>query len=75
MKTIAIGKFKATCLKVLEQVSQTKQLLVITKRGKPLVRILPIDSTTDQTSLLGSIVHEDQIVLPAVDEREWNASR
>ncbi len=38
---MAISQFKATCLAVLERVRQTGQPLLITKRGKPIARVMP----------------------------------
>lgn len=40
-ETIAAGEFKAKCLKMMADVERTGQALIITKRGKPLVKIMP----------------------------------
>ena len=36
---IAAGQFKARCLSLIDQVSQTHQVITITKRGKPVARL------------------------------------
>lgn len=41
MKTIAAAKFKEQCLKVLEEVGP--EGVLITKHGKPIARLMPID--------------------------------
>lgn len=41
MRTMAAGEFKAKCLAVIEDVNSTGQPMLITKRGKPMVRVLP----------------------------------
>jgi prevent-host-death family protein len=41
MKTIAAGKFKNTCLKTLDEVAKTKSSVIITKRGRPIARLVP----------------------------------
>jgi prevent-host-death family protein len=41
--TIPAGVFKAKCLGMLEQVAQHRLEIVITKRGKPIARLVPID--------------------------------
>ncbi len=41
MKTIAIAKFKAYALKIIDQVAKSNESLVITKRGKPLAELIP----------------------------------
>lgn len=45
MERIAISRFKATCLAVLERVHQSGQTLLITKRGKPIAQVLPPPKT------------------------------
>lgn len=42
-KTIAAGEFKAKCLHLLDEVAQRRAPLVITKRGKPVAKLVPID--------------------------------
>lgn len=41
MSTIAVSKFKATCLAQLERVRRTGQPLLVTKRGVALAQVLP----------------------------------
>lgn len=38
---MAISKFKATCLAVLERVRKTGQPVLVTKRGKPIAQVVP----------------------------------
>jgi prevent-host-death family protein len=42
-KTIAAGEFKAKCLHLLDEVAQRRAPLIITKRGKPMAKLVPID--------------------------------
>jgi len=49
MKTIAAAKFKEQCLALLDSV--TDEGLVITKRGKPVARLVPVHP--DGKSLIG----------------------
>lgn len=39
---ISAAEFKAKCLKLLDQVASTHEPLVITKRGKPVAKLVPI---------------------------------
>lgn len=43
-ETIAAGKFKATCLGLLDEVQRERKEIVITKRGKPVARIVPVET-------------------------------
>ena len=41
MQTMGISEFKARALTVLDQVDKNQEEIAITKRGKPLARIVP----------------------------------
>jgi prevent-host-death family protein len=47
MKKIAAGEFKARCLTLMEDVRSTREPLVVTKRGKPVVKLVPADDEKD----------------------------
>jgi prevent-host-death family protein len=47
MKTIAAGEFKARCLTLMEDVRSTREPLVITKRGKPVAKLVPAEEDKD----------------------------
>lgn len=40
---INAAEFKAKCLKLIDEVAASHQPLVITKRGKPVARVVPIE--------------------------------
>ena len=42
-RQIAAGEFKAKCLHLLDEVQQSRREVVITKRGRPVARLAPID--------------------------------
>lgn len=58
MKTIAAGQFKNLCLKMLDDVAETRRPVVITKRGKPVARLVPVAPAKPQKSLRGSVLGE-----------------
>lgn len=76
---MAISKFKATCLSVLEQVRKTRTPLLITRHGVPVAQIVPpppVDAPrTWLGSLAGSLTISGDIVSPVMDESDWEASR
>ena len=41
------GEFKSRCLKVMDQVRATRQPVVITKRGRPVAKLVPLDTHGD----------------------------
>ena len=58
MKTIAAGKFKDICLKVLDDISSTRTSVVITKRGHPVARLVPYTAPSKGKGLAGSVLKE-----------------
>jgi len=58
MKAIAAGKFKDVCLKTLDDVARTRSPVVITKRGKPVAKLVPYTEPSPAKSLVGSIIKE-----------------
>jgi len=41
---IAAGMFKAKCLSLLDEVQQKRKEIIITKRGKPVARLVPVET-------------------------------
>ena len=58
MQTIAAGRFKDLCLKLLDQVAASRTPIVITKRGKPVAQLVPCVLPGPVPSLAGSILRE-----------------
>jgi len=56
MKSIAAGKFKDRCLKTLDEIASTRTVLVITKRGKPVAKLIPYVAPGTTRSLASSFV-------------------
>jgi prevent-host-death family protein len=79
MNEIAISKFKATCLQVLERVRTTKQPIRVTRFGKPVADIVPPQEQTVPKRRLGTMVGSGRIlgdiVGPIGDESDWEAAR
>ncbi len=77
MKAMGISKFKSEALKILDQVSKTREIIVITKRGKPLAQIVPYCTPDDAPSpgkLSDVFVFENVIVSP-LGEEMWDACK
>ncbi len=67
MRTIAVSKFKAHALGILEDIATTHEPLVITKRGKPFISVTPYQATNEQIEfgkLANTVVNEGDIVSP-----------
>lgn len=55
MKTMAAGRFKNECLRTLDEVESTHMSVVITKRGRPVARLVPFVPARTRT-LVGSVL-------------------
>ena len=71
-KTIPAGKFKAECLGLLDEVEATGEPLVVTKHGRPVAQVVPVEAD-EPASLLGSVRFIGNIVDPIGDE--WDADQ
>ena len=73
MDEIAISKFKATCLAVLERVRKTRRPIRVTKFGEPIAEVVPPSPKPKKKPWLGSMAGTahivGDIVSPASDER------
>src|SRR5262249_31662843 len=71
-RTIPAGQFKAECLRLIDQVADTREPLVVTKRGRPVVEVVPI-RIRESKSLRGSVTVQGDIVGPILDS--WDVDR
>jgi prevent-host-death family protein len=71
---IAAGEFKAKCLKLMDRVESTKEEIIITKRGKPIAKLVPFEEGEPPPlfgRMKGSVTIVGDIVAP-LDVR-WEA--
>ncbi len=77
METMGISQFKAHALKLLDQVAKSQVGIIITKRGKPLARVIPYRSSEmkpEPGKLSEHLVFEKDIVNP-LGEDMWDACK
>lgn len=77
LKTIPAGEFKSQCLKLMEIVQRTRKSITITKRGKPIAKLAPLDSEEDQWfgRLKGKVKIVGDIESPIDPPEAWESSR
>jgi prevent-host-death family protein len=75
MKQIAAGKFKTSCLALMDEVQATGEPIVVTKHGKPVVKLVPAETKDD--SIFGYMVGKAKIVgdiiAPVTPIEDWDA--
>lgn len=71
-RELPAGRFKAQCLALLDEVAETGIAIVVTKRGRPVARVVPIAADRAH-DLKGSVVREGDLLAPI--EASWSADR
>ena len=72
--TIAAGEFKTKCLKLLDEVAETRETLVVTKHGKPVAQVIPMPHQADPFGRMkGSVKILGDIISPL--DVEWEAMK
>jgi prevent-host-death family protein len=77
MKQMRASVFKARCLSVMDDIQLTGEPVVVTKRGKPVVKVVPAESKKDD--IFGFMSGEAKIVgdieSPVVPLKDWKITR
>jgi prevent-host-death family protein len=79
-KTIPAGAFKQGCLRILDEVAETHREVVITKRGRPVARLVPVKQAGEReeeilAKLRGKarmLVSEREFLRPLTTEAGWD---
>lgn len=73
MKTMAAGEFKVHCLKVMDEVQSKRQAVLITKRGKPVAKLVPVEKEKDDIFgfMKGKVKVLGDVVSPVLTPEEW----
>ena len=75
MKTLPAGELKARCLTIMEDVRKTREPVLITKRGKPVVKLVPAEK--NQIDLIGRLegvvtIHGD--IASPIETDAWESA-
>lgn len=75
MKQMGAGKFKAHCLKVMDEVAATREAVVITKNGRPVAKLVPAQA--ELPDFLGCLADKIEIAgdieSPLTAPSDWDA--
>ena len=77
MKAIPAGQFKARCLRIMDEVRSTREPMLITKKGRPVAKLVPADGPPED--IFGCLKDEIKIVgdieSPVTPLEDWDALR
>lgn len=71
---IAAAEFKAKCLKLMDEIAKTRKPITITKRGKPVAKLVPVDPEPRKPlfgCMAGTVKFEGDILAPL--DVEWES--
>lgn len=71
MTEISASKFKAGCLALLDQVAESGGELVVTKRGRPVAKVVPVDPGRPLHGSVRFLVDDEELIAPI--DVEWDA--
>lgn len=72
-KEITATQFKARCLRLLDEVAESGETLVVTKRGRPVVRVEPSSPRQDLRGSVKLLVSPEEFVKPL--DVAWDVER
>jgi prevent-host-death family protein len=77
MQTMAISKFKTQALKLITEVAQSQESIIITKQGKAIAKIVPFaradnGNKNQPGKLANTLIFENDIISP-LGEELWEA--
>ncbi|HEU0247016.1 MAG TPA: type II toxin-antitoxin system Phd/YefM family antitoxin [Gaiellaceae bacterium] len=67
MRTIPAGQFKAQCLRLLDDVAETGETIVVTKRGKPVAKLEPLEPPPSLKGSVTFLVSDEELMKPILD--------
>lgn len=70
-RTIAASRFKAQCLALLDDVAATGESLLVTKRGKPVARVVPARKPESLRGSVTYLVDDEELIAPI--DVTWDA--
>jgi prevent-host-death family protein len=69
-QTIAASEFKARCLALLDDVAKNGHELVVTKRGKPVARVVPAEPPRNLIGSVEFLVTDEELIEPLFEDWE-----
>jgi prevent-host-death family protein len=70
MRTIPATRFKAECLQLLDDVAESGETIIVTKRGRPVARILPLAPPESLEGSVTFLVDDEEFIAPLFPDYE-----
>ncbi len=73
---ITATEFKAKCLKLMDEVAKTHEPVIVTKRGKPVAKLVPVEPEEERKSWFGYMAGTIEItgdIMAPIEDEDWEA--
>ena len=79
-RTIPAGEFKAKCLAIIDEVHNRREQVIITKYGKPMARLEPVNEAADKPEnifgfMRGKMRIVGDIISPLDPTEAWDSEK
>jgi prevent-host-death family protein len=72
LRRIPAANFKTECLRLLDEVASTRRSIVVTKRGKPVAKLVPFEtSPRDPFGCMAGTARICGDIISPIDDLEW----
>jgi prevent-host-death family protein len=72
IRHVAAASFKAECLRLLDEVAQQRRPIIVTKRGKPVAKLVPIDDApVDVFGRMAGTIRICGDIIDPIEDLEW----
>lgn len=77
-KIVSAARFKAECLRLIEQMERDREPVTITRRGRPVAVLTPFEEEAPRAlfgAMQGTVLRYDDPFSSALDPEAWDANR
>lgn len=69
-RTVPASRFKAQCLSLLDEVAESGEEIIVTKRGKPVARLVPLSPPESLKGSVTYLVSDEEFIAPLYEDWE-----
>jgi prevent-host-death family protein len=69
-RRVTATEFKAKCLTLLDEVAEKRESLVVTKRGKPVARVMSVQEPRSLIRTARQLVSDEELIKPLYEDLE-----
>jgi prevent-host-death family protein len=62
------SRFKAQCLSLLDEVAESGEEVIVTKRGKPVARLVPLSPPESLKGSVTYLVSDEEFIAPLYED-------